>query len=351
MTLTAVPYPYTETTLATNLATNPSLETVATGWGGASGSAASFTAARLGPYNAGEHRPLDRVSAWFWRAEWASAATSVGGIDYTQLTYVIPGTAYSAGLAYRSSVAQRLQLAFSWRDAANVSVGGHAGPAFTAEALQWAEVSLENKVAPAGADRLVVTLYNLDDGDPAFKQWAAGHSLDGDNIRVTTGATITPPHPGAARLFDGASPQTLVGARYAWDGVAHESLSRILGRTPTASARAVSVPRARYGAARASATVLHDVIGRADPLPSLGTLKARTGTLDLWCATEAGAHDVVALYGLGKVVMLRDAEHPDLEMYHVATDVDIQPESQRTDPWRWVVSVRFAEVYGTAGVW
>ena len=344
-TLLTVPYPYTEAGL-TNLALNPSVETDATYWGYSVGIGGTASGARMGPYLSGEHAPLGAPSAYFWRASWTVATTTIGGgINYSQTIYVIPGQPYSAILSYRCSKAQRLRLDFSWRTAANVGIGGDVGAEFVATPNAWAQVSLENKVAPVGAARLVVTLYAV--AGTGATNWAPSDSLDGDNLRITTAALIAPGY------FDGSfSSAGLIGQRYAWDGTAHASVSRLTTRTPTAAATKVTPELVtEYGAQRASGTVLHDVIGRPDPVPALAPLRTSTGTLTVWCSTLAKAQSVVALYALGRVVLLRDPASPEMDMYHVATSTRLSPASLETNPPRWSVDVEYAEVYSTVSLW
>lgn len=92
-----------------------------------------------------------------------------------------------------------------------------------------------------------------------------------------------------------------------------------------------------------SGTILHNVIGRADALVTLGPLRLRSGRLELWTPTAGEARAIAALYGLGETVHLRQPI-ASLDMYHVATSVDVAPQREQTTPRRWAAVVEYQEV-------
>lgn len=100
-----------------------------------------------------------------------------------------------------------------------------------------------------------------------------------------------------------------------------------------------------YTEQRESSTTVHWIIGRDDPIVSLGPLRKRTGDLTVWCEDYATAREVVAVYAPAEVVMLRQATHVGMDMYHVATGaVRVDIEDANTSPRRWKVTVPYAEV-------
>lgn len=103
-----------------------------------------------------------------------------------------------------------------------------------------------------------------------------------------------------------------------------------------------------YDGARASRTVVHQVIGRADPMVTLGPLELRTGALEVWCSTAAAARALELVYDRGEVVQLRQ-EIAGLDMYHVATATRVAPDPAQTDPRRWVLTVDYVEVQWPTG--
>ena len=54
-----------------------------------------------------------------------------------------------------------------------------------------------------------------------------------------------------------------------------------------------------------SPSVVHKIIGRADPIITAQTLTARSGTLRLWCDTQAEVNEVIQLFQSGLPVLLR----------------------------------------------
>lgn len=100
-----------------------------------------------------------------------------------------------------------------------------------------------------------------------------------------------------------------------------------------------------YEANSEPTTTVHLIIGRADPILSLGVMRMRSGRLDLWCASYDDAEAIVGVYSRGQVVMLRQPDHPGLDMYHAATGaVRVTPHPENTPTRRWAVEVSYTEV-------
>jgi hypothetical protein len=96
-----------------------------------------------------------------------------------------------------------------------------------------------------------------------------------------------------------------------------------------------------YEFARATGTVLHDVIGSAAPAVSWGPLRTPQGTLSLlFDADQADeALDVVALHASPGIVTYTDTEVPEASMSYVARDtVGYRKDS---DTGRWVVTIPY----------
>lgn len=106
-----------------------------------------------------------------------------------------------------------------------------------------------------------------------------------------------------------------------------------------------------YQAGRSSRSMVHEVIGRPDPLATLGSLGLRRGMLELWAADYPTALQLVDVHDLGEVVMLRQDRHPGMDMYyvHAGGDIDISPHQLRGGAPRWRVAVPFVEVAYPAG--
>ncbi|MEV7972867.1 hypothetical protein [Cellulomonas sp. NPDC089187] len=114
---------------------------------------------------------------------------------------------------------------------------------------------------------------------------------------------------------------------------------------------AVVLPNARadldlitgYESGRQPAVSVHQVIGRADPVPVLGPLRTRTGTLRIFCKSWDAAQEVVAVYAAAEVVLLRQPWYRGMDMYHVATGaVTCSPATEAGV--RWMVEVPYTEV-------
>lgn len=96
------------------------------------------------------------------------------------------------------------------------------------------------------------------------------------------------------------------------------------------------------------------ILGRQDPITTErgeATWSLRRGTLT-YAPTEsyADADAIRTVYTSGRVVMLRQATHPGLDLYHVALEVDgPRPVYLADAGWRWQVRVSYVEVAWPAG--
>lgn len=96
-----------------------------------------------------------------------------------------------------------------------------------------------------------------------------------------------------------------------------------------------------YDAERSSGSIVHHVIGRADPVVRLAPLRLRAGTLTVWCEDYPAATAVHDVYRRGEVVLLRQPDHSGFDLYHVATHAR---EGVYIDSLgRWMVEVTFVE--------
>lgn len=95
------------------------------------------------------------------------------------------------------------------------------------------------------------------------------------------------------------------------------------------------------------------VVGREDPLVlERGDFawSLRAGTLTYWCEDYDDATTIRDLYRNGRVALLRQATHPGLDLYHVASAIRITPQTFTTDGWRFGVEVTYQEVDWPEGV-
>lgn len=345
VSLLAVPYPSTASTMS-NVVKNPSFEVDAAGWFVGQATSGDATAARLGPFGPVHPVPSSNPGGWFWRVTWWRTLSVIGGGAYYLDTAasITVGAPYVAGMHVRPGRTQRLAVDVAWRTAAGAAVGPTVSTEVVVPGGQWAWISLATGPVPAGAVQCILYVRNATgaSGTP----WVAGDVLDIDAALLVVGTD-----PSAVEYFDGSTPSTVPGVRHSWTGARGSSISWRITRKPT-SAAVQSTPALLldYRAPRVSTSQLHQVIGRPDPLVTTGPLALRTGTIELFYPTYA---DVVAAQRLHEaaVVMLRDTERPEMDMYYSPRTVSLTPDPERTREQRWRLSVDYVEVYGSADLW
>lgn len=99
-----------------------------------------------------------------------------------------------------------------------------------------------------------------------------------------------------------------------------------------------------YDAARRPSTVVHEPIASAAPVVTLGPVRLRRGTLEVFALTHADAAAVVALHTPPGVLTLTDTHAPGLGMRYVVADGDVTVQPVGSDLRRWSVRVPFVEV-------
>ena len=104
-----------------------------------------------------------------------------------------------------------------------------------------------------------------------------------------------------------------------------------------------------YSAQRDAMTIFHDVIGRADPVAAIGTLRMRSGSLDLWTRTFEDATTVSTMYSQKRTLLLRQGNYAGMDLYHLPSTVTISPDPATTNQRRWRVSIQYREVAAPTG--
>lgn len=109
-----------------------------------------------------------------------------------------------------------------------------------------------------------------------------------------------------------------------------------------------------YQAERDNAAALHDVIGRADPIVTIGPLGLRAGTLRVITTTHTDARALEALAARGEILMLRQSDHAGLDGYLMVRSTRVQPDQLVASPagvtgWTWSVDLAFVEVARPSG--
>ena len=95
--------------------------------------------------------------------------------------------------------------------------------------------------------------------------------------------------------------------------------------------------------------ITHDVIGRPDPVLTLGRARTGGGTFTLRVPDAATADAVADLYARGDVAQLRMADPGAADLFHVADDVQTSPAPPAGPTRRWDVSVSYLSVPAPPG--
>lgn len=317
-TLTAVPYPNTQT-VRTNLCANPSFETGTAGW--TTGGTGSPTLARVqGDAVAGAyHARLTTTVAGGMRLSGATTFPWTPGWVVTVAVWV-RGT---AGRVFRPQI--------WWSGSSSVTQGS---PVVLTGSWQRAVVTA---TAPAAITAFGVDLLVDAAGG------AVGQVLDVDAVLIEGAAT-------AGDYLDGSLPSG-PGVLYAWTGAAHASTSTRTVRVPTTAAWSVTpIMAMNRQDEREGVVTVHRILGTDRTVVTVATRPAalRTGTLELLCA-NLGAADVAAAVLRAGTVMVVDTDDPSLGMYAVAARVRTTPGAQGTG--RAVVSCDYYEVGIEGDAW
>jgi hypothetical protein len=207
-----------------------------------------------------------------------------------------------------------------------------------------ASVAVQITGAPAGPVRITRTDTN---GTGTVRQYAGQAPISGSLAVVDYEVALT----GTARydVVDAAAVSTS----------ATIDLGTAFGYDP-ATTRAVLAPAQYpalgvwvdlildYTANRTAQTTLHEVVGRSDPVPTMGPLSTRTGTWSLWCRDAASARAVVDAAGLGLVLLLRQCQHDWMDTYFTASSTRTR-WAEVTAPRRWLMDLDYVEVAAPAG--
>lgn len=104
-----------------------------------------------------------------------------------------------------------------------------------------------------------------------------------------------------------------------------------------------------YSAQRDASTIFHDVVGRPDPVPVIGPLRTRSGSMDLWASTFEVATTVEAMYAQKRTLLMRQGTYSGMDLYHLPVSVTISPDPATTNQRRWRVSIQYREVAAPTG--
>ena len=318
--------------LRTNYAPDPLPSKVGAhgnGWTVTNGTGASSTLAQV----AGVSRPDDRPGL----LRFTQTVKGTGG--ETTVAVHIPGP-----LAEKPPATNPYRLSFWVRPTGSLSVqlvayvGGEGmffpyvlpGSTQLLPAGVWTRVSWDTRTTPGQ----VAGSTNLGLGVRFAGTAPAGLIVDFARVLLEATTELRP-------WFDGIGPAG-PNERATWDGTANASLSRL---RELAYSGELEVPLLlEYSSEVNTRHRFLDVIGRASPLPILGTPQLRSGRLELFTLNHAAALAVQKMHD--GLVTVRDTEYPDLGMTYGVTRSTIAPEPEqvRVRPWR--VTADFQEVTG-----
>jgi hypothetical protein len=187
-----------------NLATNPSVETNATGYTTTAGTSGTASGARTtsAPVLSG---------LYTYRSSWTVATSAVsGGPNYTGIP-VNAGTSYDVMVHVASSKIQRVQVTVRFRNAGATSTGTFTGTQTVLAATTMTKLTVVGSTAPATSVTMDIEVQAV--AGTSGANWANGDWMQIDGIMVTT-TNNTPPG-----YFDGATPGAM------WAGTANASTS------------------------------------------------------------------------------------------------------------------------------
>jgi prepilin-type N-terminal cleavage/methylation domain-containing protein len=182
----------------TNLASNPSAESVTSDWGyWTAGGVATFTRATSGGYSGNG----------FMRMVFTTAPTTgSGGLYYGDVSEVVQvGTTYSYSGYVRTSVGKQMGACIEWYSSTPTLMSYSCGANVTTVANVWTRLSATG-AAPAGTAWARITLY------ANGYAWNVGEVLDADAIMFTQSSTLY-------NYADGSSPNWI------WNGTVNASTS------------------------------------------------------------------------------------------------------------------------------
>lgn len=91
-------------------------------------------------------------------------------------------------------------------------------------------------------------------------------------------------------------------------------------------------------------TIVHDILGRSDPDVTFRPAGMRAGNLPLVFASKAAAWAAVGILKRGEVFTLADTDAPEIGMYFIVGDGELEPELDDATRKVWLLRVPFREV-------
>lgn len=273
-----------------------------------------------------------------------TGTTATSGAAATVLG-ITAGRTYGARLQVLPPVTSDLRILIQWLDAGGAQITTTSATVTASPAGVWATLGVTG-VAPALCTQAKLYFQRVNDSTAGVGPFYIDAAL---MTEVATAAAYDP-----AAYWDGSLPTAW------WTGTAHASAStRATGTAPAGAGVWVSLPSTAsapgvptsvdvdlvtgLSESSTSGGTVHRVVGRADPLVNAGPLSTRAGNLDAFAPDYATADSLRALLASGAVALLRQPTYPGLDLYFVATSVDVTPETP-SPTQRWKASIAYVEV-------
>lgn len=159
----------------TNLATNPGVETNASGWGSWAGTGGVTTVTRntTGP----------QTGSGFARTTWTTGTTAVNGGPSLSVP-ISANQPYSVSIWVRSSKNQSVYMEMKYQAGGTVLTYPNSGT-ITLTANTWRRITYTS-TSPATATSLILGIYSSGSGGT---MWVANDYMDTDSLIVTNGTT------------------------------------------------------------------------------------------------------------------------------------------------------------------
>lgn len=98
-----------------------------------------------------------------------------------------------------------------------------------------------------------------------------------------------------------------------------------------------------YGHSRDSNAVVHNPLSRTEPIVIGGTLRCRTGSVDIFVDSFADGRAVETVLAGGETALIRQADHDGMDMYFMPLSTRLDVLSAQNDNVDWRLTVEFAE--------
>ena len=98
-----------------------------------------------------------------------------------------------------------------------------------------------------------------------------------------------------------------------------------------------------YDAERPTSTTVHEIVGREDPVPVVGPLRLRRGSLEVFSKDYAEARHAAATAS-APLLMFRQSDYPGMDMWLTPTRIRTRPLEETAGGWRWSTTIEYVEV-------